>query len=129
MRFEIHTPPALRSGEAQAPLGLRSTLPFKRIAKCSRTLALTFGALLSLPVLAQDTQTLVDRLNRMERDLNTLQSQVYRGGSPGKTSGGSDSSLNGNAYSVLDGRISELEERLRDVTGQMEQNQNSVRQL
>jgi len=129
MRFVIHTTPALRSGEAQAPLGLRSTLRFKRIAKCSRTLALTFGVLLSLPVLAQDTQGLVDRLNRMERDLNTLQAQVYRGGTPSKGSGGSDSSLNGNAYSVLDGRISELEERLRDVTGQMEQNQNALRQL
>lgn len=94
----------------------------------SRTLALTFGALLSLPVLAQDTQELADRLNRMQRDLNNLQAQVYGGKSaPGKSGG--DTSLNGNAYSVLDGRISELEERLRDVTGQMEQTQNSVRQL
>jgi tol-pal system protein YbgF len=98
----------------------------------SRTLALSFAALLSLPVMAQDTQGLVDRLNRMERDLNTLQAQVYRGGSaPSRPSGsgGGDSSLNGNAYSVLDGRINELEERLRDVTGQMEQSQNAVRQL
>src|SRR5579859_1166274 len=96
----------------------------------SRTLALTFGALLSLPVLAQDTQGLVDRLNRLERDLNTLQAQVYRGGSaPSKSGSGGDSSLNGNAYSVLDNRISELEERLRDVTGQMEETQNSVRQF
>lgn len=98
----------------------------------SRTLLLASVALLSLPVLAQDTQGLVDRLNRMERDLNTLQAQVYRGGSaPSRPSGsgGGDSSLNGNAYSVLDNRISELEERLRDVTGQMEQAQNSVHQL
>lgn len=96
-----------------------------------RTLALAFGALLSLPVLAQDTQGMVDRINRLERDLNTLQAQVYRGGGGGKPSGsgGSDNSLNGNAYSVLDGRISELEERLRDVTGQMEQNQNLLNQL
>jgi len=93
-------------------------------------LLLASAALLSLPVLAQDTQALVDRLNRMERDLNTLQAQVYRGGSaPGKSGSGGDSSLNGNAYSVLDGRIGELEERLRDATGQMEQTQNSVRQL
>ena len=69
----------------------------------SRTLALTFGALtfgalLSLPVVAQDTQGMIDRLNRLERDLNTLQAQVYRGGG-GKpaASGGGDSSLNGNA--------------------------------
>jgi tol-pal system protein YbgF len=97
----------------------------------SRTLALTFGALLSLPVLAQDTQGLVDRLNRLERDLNTLQVQVYRGGG-GKASGSggsADSSVNGNAYTVLDGRISELEERLRDVTGDMEKNQNLLNQI
>lgn len=95
----------------------------------SRTLTLTFAALLSLPVLAQDTQGLADRLNRLERDLNTLQAQVYRGGGSPSKSGSGDNSLNGNAYSVLDGRISELEERLRDVTGQMEQNQNALRQL
>lgn len=102
----------------------------------SRTLALTFGALtvgalLSLPVLAQDSQGMIDRLNRLERDLNTLQAQVYRGGGGGKSapSGGGDSSLNGNAYTVLDGRISELEERLRDATGEMEKNQNAVSQL
>jgi tol-pal system protein YbgF len=93
----------------------------------SRTLALTFAALLSLPVLAQDTQDLVDRLNRLERDLNTLQAQVYRGG--GKPAVSGDASVNGNAYSVLDGRISELEDRLRDVTGDMEKNQNALRQL
>ena len=101
----------------------------------SRTLALTFGALtlgalLSLPVVAQDTQGMVDRLNRLERDLNTLQAQVYRGGGGKPSSGGSgDSSLNGNAYSVLDNRISELEERLRDATGEMEKNQNLLSQL
>ena len=97
----------------------------------SRTLALTFTALLSLPAMAQDTQGLVDRLNRLERDLNTLQAQVYRGGggSSGRSSGGADTSVNGNAYTVLDDRISQLEERLRSVTGDMEKNQYTLNQM
>jgi tol-pal system protein YbgF len=97
----------------------------------SRTLALTIAALLSLPVLAQDTQGLVDRLNRLERDLNTLQAQVYRGqGGKAAASGASaDSGVAGGAYGVLDDRISKLEEQLRDITGDIEKNQYTLTQM
>lgn len=81
-----------------------------------------------------DTRGLVDRLDRLERDLNTLQSQVYRnqvggttvitspalgGGSP--TSGATPSgNVSGDAYSILDSRLNALESQVRDLTGQVE---------
>jgi len=100
----------------------------------SRTLTLTFAALFALPVSAQDTQGMVDRINRLERDLNTLQAQVYRGQS-GKvqSSGGSaDAGVGGGgggAYGMLDSRISSLEEQLRQATGDIEKYQYDLNQL
>jgi len=98
----------------------------------SRTLTLTFAALFALPVLAQDTQGLIDRINRLERDLNTLQAQVYRGQS-GKvqSSGGSaDAGVgSGGAYGMLDTRISQLEDQLRQATGDLEKYQYDMNQL
>lgn len=100
----------------------------------SRTLTLTFATLLALPVLAQDTQGMTDRINRLERDLNTLQAQVYRGQS-GKvqSSGGSAdagvSGGSGGAYGMLDTRISSLEDQLRQATGDLEKYQYDLNQL
>jgi tol-pal system protein YbgF len=100
----------------------------------SRTLALTFAALLILPAAAQDTQGMIDRINRLERDLNTLQAQVYRGQS-GKvqSSGGSaDAGVSGGgggAYGMLDSRISSLEDQLRQTTGDLEKYQYELNQL
>lgn len=105
----------------------------------SRTLTLTFATLTFVglaahPVLAQDTQGMIDRINRLERDLNTLQAQVYRGQS-GKvqSSGGSaDAGVGGNgggAYGMLDSRISSLEDQLRQATGDLEKYQYDLNQL
>jgi tol-pal system protein YbgF len=91
-------------------------------------LALAVGLTFGVPAWAQsDTRGLVDRLDRIERDLSTLQGQVYRGqGSGGPTTitspalGGSGGAINGDAYSSLDQRLSALEQQLRDMTGQVE---------
>jgi len=91
----------------------------------------TFAA----PAMAQnDTRGLVDRLDRLERDLNSLQSQVYRGGPGGgrassSSSGGADSPMAGNAYAMLDDRLNKLEDQMRDLTGQIEKNQFTLSQL
>jgi tol-pal system protein YbgF len=110
-------------------------------------LALTAGLSFQHSACAQtDTRGLVDRLDHLERDLNTLQSQVYRGQGAGGTtvitspalSGGSAANgggprpsgpLSGDAYSLLDDRISSLESQLRDLTGQIEKANFAVGQL
>lgn len=92
-----------------------------------------------------DTRGLVDRLDRLERDLNTLQSQVYRGQGSGSTtvitspalgggvSGGGSAAptgnLSGDAYSLLDNRVSALESQIRDLTGQVEKANFTAGQL
>ncbi|HVI49792.1 MAG TPA: tol-pal system protein YbgF [Candidatus Sulfotelmatobacter sp.] len=72
------------------------------------------------PAKAQESQGLTDRLNRLERELNTLQSQVYRGGGSSSSSSGGAAALSGDTYSMLDQRINALEGQLRDLTGQIE---------
>lgn len=78
------------------------------------------------PVSAQDAQTL-DRINRLERDLQTLQRQVYRGGTPpasASSGGGSltDAGSDGSsAANRLNARIDELENQIRQMTGRFEE--------
>lgn len=76
---------------------------------------------------AQDAQTL-DRINRLERDLQTLQRQVYRGGtppaSPSSGGGGSLTETSGDGSSAanrLNSRIDELENQIRQMTGRFEE--------
>jgi tol-pal system protein YbgF len=107
-------------------------------------LALAAGLFFQHSAWAQtDTRGLVDRLDHLERDLNTLQSQVYKGQSGngttvitspalgGGTSGGArpSGSLNGDAYSMLDDRLSSLETQMRDLTGQVEKANFTANQL
>lgn len=78
------------------------------------------------PASAQDAQTL-DRINRLENDLRTLQRQVYRGGSAPSGSGNVSSaplSDGGDSSSIanrLNSRIDELENQIRELTGRFEQ--------
>lgn len=81
---------------------------------------------IALPAMAQDAQTL-DRINRLERDLQTLQRQVYRGGTPpaSSSSAGSgsltDSGDGSSAANRLNARIDELENQIRTMTGRFEE--------
>ncbi|MEK9970716.1 MAG: tol-pal system protein YbgF [Ferrovibrio sp.] len=101
-------------------------------ARLSPVLLLS-GLLLAGPALpfgvtsawAQDTQTL-ERLNRLENDLRTLQRQVYRGSPPPPSSssgGGSlmDTSEGSSAANRLNARIDELENQIRQMTGRFEE--------
>lgn len=94
-------------------------------------MTLVLAAVLSLPALAQDSQDLVDRLNRMERDLNALQAQVYRGqgGKPSSAGAPAAPGVGGGAYGMLDDRISKLEEQLQQTTGDLEKYQYDLNQL
>ncbi|MDR3437953.1 tol-pal system protein YbgF [Telmatospirillum sp.] len=116
------------------------------VMRAAFVLALAAGLCVQHPAWAQsDTRSLVDRLDRLERDLSTLQAQTYRGQGSGGTTvitspalgGGSSNSggakpssgMNGDAYSMLDDRINNLESQLRDLTGQVEKSTFAASQL
>ena len=85
-----------------------------------------FGAALGLvaviapaPALGQD-RSAFERLDRLERDLNMLQRQVYRGGPP--PMGG------GNAANA-EIRMDQLETQMRELTGRVEEVMHQVEQV
>ena len=77
---------------------------------------------------ANDTAALMNRLNQMETDMQTLSRTVYKGNPPPvSTSGGSD--MGGSAISNFEVRLSQIEEKQRALTGQIEQNTFQIQQL
>lgn len=98
----------------------------------SMAFALVLGAAAVLPahpVVAQTSpdqmQSLLDRVDRLQRDLNTLQRQVYQGGSGGTQSSGSSGSgsapTSDNVATTLVLRIQDLEEQVQTLRGQIEE--------
>lgn len=90
---------------------------------------LALAVALAVPAFAQqDIQPLLDRIDRLERDVNLLQRQVYRGAMSGS---GTTSVSPQDAGSPLstEVRIGRLEEQMRDLTGQLQDNQNATDQL
>ena len=97
----------------------------------------------ALPAHAQDVRALVDRVDRLQRDIDTLQRQVYRGQVPQAPIGGpppvvqmapvGGSDLSNAAVSRFETRLSQLEDTLRDLTGKIEEisyaNEQTRRQL
>ncbi len=74
------------------------------------------------PVLGQDRST-PERLDRLERDLNMLQRQVYRGQPQQMAGGDSGAAVN------VELRMNRLEEQMRDLTGRVEEFMNQVTQV
>ncbi len=100
----------------------------RRIVLSTVLSALLGSAFLAAPAMAQsDTRALYDRIDRLERDLSTMQSQMARGGGGPATvirspaAGGNDGSVAGNAASRLEDRINELEDANRQLTGKIEE--------
>ena len=83
--------------------------------------ALGLAAVTLPPAFGQDRST-QERLDRLERDLNMLQRQVYRGGPP--PMGGDPSAAVG-----VQVRMDRLEEEMRELTGRVEEFSNQVEQL
>jgi tol-pal system protein YbgF len=76
----------------------------------------------------RDLRPLLDRLDRMERDMNQLQRQVYRGGS---TSGAPVpvAPVDGGTAVNLELRLDQLETQMRTLTGSLEEVNYSIDQL
>jgi tol-pal system protein YbgF len=77
------------------------------------------------PAMSQDAST-GERLDRVERDLNMLQRQVY-GGAPPPPVGGAAAGTGG-AVDV-EVRMERIEQQMRDLTGRVEEVGNRVEQL
>jgi tol-pal system protein YbgF len=90
--------------------------------------ALVAAALVLGPATARaqnDTRALVERLDRMERDMNLLQRQVYRGSSGGAPVAPSDPSQELNFQLRMD----QIETQMRTITGQQEEINYQLDQL
>lgn len=86
----------------------------------------------AVPVSAQDTdmQALMDRLERMDRDIKALNLKVYRGeGAAASTSSGGVEQLSGPLGARLSIRINELENQMRQMTGQIEETAYRISQI
>jgi len=92
---------------------------------CIRFGLSVLAALVLLPVAASYGQSIDDRLDRLERDLNMLQRQVYRGA---PTAGAPVPADPANAAN-LEIRMERLESQMRDLTGRVEQVANGLDQL
>ncbi len=76
----------------------------------------------------RDLRPLLDRLDRMERDMNQLQRQVYRGGSTSGAPVPAPSPDSGTAVN-LELRLDQLETQMRNMTGSLEEANYSIDQL
>lgn len=74
---------------------------------------------------ADDTGT---RLNRIERDIETLNRAVYKGETPPSGSV-SSSSVNAEYQASVETRLTDMETQIRDLTGKIEQQGYDIQQL
>ena len=98
------------------------------IARLTFFLVLVLGAGLAAgeAVWAQDanTQALIDRIDRLQRELVTLQRQVYKGEAPPASAAGAAAGTIGittTAAARIGQRLSQFEAELRTLTGQVEE--------
>lgn len=111
-------------------LGMTRPTGRRLLASALVTAGLLGGAV--APAAAQDTRALMERIDRLERDLQVLQRQVYRGdvpSSPAPGVGGGGADVSGDVAARLQNRITELEQLVTRLTGRVEETQYQVQQL
>jgi tol-pal system protein YbgF len=111
-----------RKGFKRTPGGLRA------IAFALALSSLALGLAGTAAAQSSDVRPLLDRLDRLERDMNLLQRQVYRGTGPGGapvavSPPDPQSAVN---YEV---RFSQIEDQMRGLTGQIEEMNYNLDQL
>lgn len=92
----------------------------RRLVLATAFCALMLGAAPNTAMAQADTRALYDRIERLERDLMTLQSQAARGGTTTVVRS-NDGSVAGSMASRLEDRINELEDANRFLTGKIEE--------
>lgn len=83
-----------------------------------RVLVAASVLLIAAPAFAQSNAELMDRISRLERDVNFVQKQVYTGASASDPNG--MPATTGAGAAALEVRISAIEEQLRAMRGQVE---------
>ena len=81
-------------------------------------------AFVATPVLSQSSgqiQALSDRVERLQRELNTLQSQVYRGEAPSAGAAIESADLAPTQAARIELRLSQMQSELRTLTGKLEE--------
>lgn len=101
--------------------------------------AAIFGIVLTMglapPAASQqsDLQSVLNRLERMQRELSTLQSDFYRGRPPSARSAPSSAFAGGSANTAIVARmqvrLDEFESELRNFTGKIEEMNHNINQL
>lgn len=107
-------------------------LAVRRLVLATAFAALMFGATPISAAWAQaDTRALYDRIERLERDLMTMQAQSARGGGSTvvRSPAANDGSVAGSMASRLEDRINELEDANRFLTGKIEEANFKASQL
>src|SRR5229473_4833998 len=107
------------------PLVLRGSVMFRQSLLPRACFSVVLGLAVvapTAPAHSQDRLTL-ERLDRLERDLNMLQRQVYRG-APAPMMGGDPGGAAGGEV-----RMDRLEQQMRELTGRVEEFVNQIEQL
>ncbi len=113
----------------------------RRFALCA---ALAVAALWNVPAPAraqsQDLRPLIDRMDRLQRDMDVMQRNLARGGSPGavqpvsppppqQMAPGAGTQPSSGFVEQTEVRLSALEGQIRDLTGRIEETLNRVTQV
>ncbi len=107
----------------------------RQLAASAAAMVLVVAVALSIAApaaLAQETNLkgLIDKIERLQRDLNTLQRHVYRGDAPppaAPATGGEE--LPSTQAARIEVRLSQFESELRTLTGQIEEQSFRINQM
>ena len=126
-------PNSYRAGRLGRPVAaVRQSVPAGAAALLAGAIiGLSLALLSPIPASAQltETESIVNRLIRLEREIQTLNLQVYRGTPALAADPGAAVAMPEGYAAQFEVRLTQIERQLRQSTGQLEQSQFRVRQL